>query len=967
MHTGSGNTNSYRCSDEPEQERSSTPGEALQIRNPLLCSICNDYYTEPCILDCYHSYCARCLRGRIIDNKISCPICGQSTALKDHAILPPHDILMRNLVELANSENPPCANCDKRDKTSMYFCITCGQALCTRCRENTHRAKMFSAHEILHMSQYPRDNFKRCSKHGEQFVMFSTTQRNMMCITCFRETPQESRQNCVDIDTAYAQYSKKLDRTVTSVCEAQSSVREGIHTCRNLLEELRQNTDSEKMTIHSFCQGMQESIMKTQTSMNLEVQRQYESKERIFRNQLVTLSSILPVLQLHILLSRNFATSANKFQFLELSQAMFDRLSSVAQIPQPLRPIQSSQIRTNFRSEFAHCLEPWIGKLMLTHQQPPTSYLKETAHIYESSQNLQQNPPASQSTQSIQSTTPNKKQSSALKAKALEGEGPFSNHCRTFDTQIKELGCQLSNVRERLGDLHRDVTTLRRAAMPPLVLRHENISRDCARLNDTLEHNQVELERLRSVFQTLWQEQLCRIHVEQEIFHSQMNDITKLRAEVKQMAVVAQQLEPYVKQFSVQNNLNDLANLQALIEKINLLQGNQSDQRSHWRSDQTAAIKTIDDNLNLGTCMSMSASNENFLHLKDEMNKCEEPVRESHSGRDIPLLDSLLTYGSRGQVRGVLSQLIDKVRTKEERKGDRKKSPVQEDTVNRERSRSEGRGAECLKDCMSVQRPKLLTPGKMEKESSKNSSSFHQFSSKVGSARDRSHSDISMLCSELVKTEASAQKKLQENEQNNANTRSQCDIPKQQEPRLKSRSKETKRQPQTHAKSPTSFKPPMDADDDDDYGPISRDIILSKAMIHTPPRSKTRAHSDTEDCVFYPEISSSGRSSMDLADGRKTFFVVINAKNKSSGLMRKQRSWDTFPPKKRCHEISMASKFCRDPDSFQGGFNLNSIRSEGLKKADSFEGHEEAVRTLVAAVQETRTLRKPKPPSSNTA
>lgn len=28
---------------------------------------------------------------------------------------------------------------------------------------------------------------------------------------------------------------------------------------------------------------------------------------------------------------------------------------------------------------------------------------------------------------------------------------------------------------------------------------------------------------------------------------------------------------------------------------------------------------------------------------------------------------------------------------------------------------------------------------------------------------------------------------------------------------------------------------------------------------------------------------------------------------------------------------------------------------EGMKKADSFEGHEEAVRTLVAAVQETRS------------
>jgi hypothetical protein len=32
---------------------------------------------------------------------------------------------------------------------------------------------------------------------------------------------------------------------------------------------------------------------------------------------------------------------------------------------------------------------------------------------------------------------PSRRQHSALRAKALEGEGPFSNHCRSFDSQIK--------------------------------------------------------------------------------------------------------------------------------------------------------------------------------------------------------------------------------------------------------------------------------------------------------------------------------------------------------------------------------------------------------------------------------------------------------------------------------------------------------------------------------------------------
>ena len=44
--------------------------------NPLLCFLCHQTYREPCLLACYHSFCAPCLKGRSIDGKLSCPICG---------------------------------------------------------------------------------------------------------------------------------------------------------------------------------------------------------------------------------------------------------------------------------------------------------------------------------------------------------------------------------------------------------------------------------------------------------------------------------------------------------------------------------------------------------------------------------------------------------------------------------------------------------------------------------------------------------------------------------------------------------------------------------------------------------------------------------------------------------------------------------------------------------------------------
>jgi len=106
--------------------------------------------------------------------------------------------------------------------------------------------------------------------------------------------------------------------------------------------------------------------------------------------------------------------------------------------------------------------------------------------------------------------------------------GPFSNHCRTFDTQLKELSQQLMTVKERLGELQRDVSVLKRANTPPLGTRYDHVARDCRLLEQQLEHHQMELERLRNVFDALWEEQVCRIHIEKEIFHSQVCSFGKL-------------------------------------------------------------------------------------------------------------------------------------------------------------------------------------------------------------------------------------------------------------------------------------------------------------------------------------------------------------------------------------------------------------------------------------------------------
>lgn len=80
-----------------------------------------------------------------------------------------------------------------------------------------------------------------------------------------------------------------------------------------------------------------------------------------------------------------------------------------------------------------------------------------------------------------------KKQQTALKSKLLEGEGSFSSHCRSFESQIRELNQQFNVVKEKVGELQKDITALKKAQTPPLMTRYDMLIRECLHLDQNLE------------------------------------------------------------------------------------------------------------------------------------------------------------------------------------------------------------------------------------------------------------------------------------------------------------------------------------------------------------------------------------------------------------------------------------------------------------------------------------------------
>ncbi|XP_063001484.1 RING finger protein 207 [Elgaria multicarinata webbii] len=528
--------------------------------HPLVCFLCHEQYEHPCLLDCYHNFCASCLRGRAIDSRLTCPLCGHQSIVKGNG-LPPEDRLLKFLVDSSGDceEEAHCANCDlqstKQDLDAMYFCNTCNQPLCAKCREETHKARMFSCHEIVSLTKRTKDIHKKCPLHEELYIMFSTEKKSMLCINCFRDMPVESRAHCIDIESAYMQGCEKLDQAVMAVKELQTSTREAIVLLKALIEEVRNSADEEETSINSLFSNMQEKLAEQKKMLLKVVQSQYEEKEKAFKEQLAHLASLLPTLQVHLVTCSAFLSSANKAEFLDLGYQLMERLQKIVKLPHRLRPSQTSKINTEYRAEFAHCLEPL---LLLA---PRRSVVVNGGSIGPAlnNSNLMSGGPCSKTLLVPGCPSACEKMSLTgslvrkptmhryISTKVLLAEGretPFAEHCRNYENMYRTLQTEIQNLKDQMQELHRDLTKHHSLIKTEIM---SEILQKSLQMDVQIASEYSSVEMMRSAFEETWEETYQRVANEQEIYEAQLHDLLQLKQENSYLTTITKQIAPYVR------------------------------------------------------------------------------------------------------------------------------------------------------------------------------------------------------------------------------------------------------------------------------------------------------------------------------------------------------------------------------------------------------------------------------------
>ena len=94
--------------------------------------------------------------------------------------------------------------------------------------------------------------------------------------------------------------------------------------------------------------------------------------------------------------------------------------------------------------------------------------------------------------------------------------------------------------------MHRDVTTRRCLTSYERV---EEIVRECATIKADLDRADLMMEDHKAKFERRrrWQQELLRLKSEQAVFSDQALELVALKAELRHLLVIAQQLEPYIR------------------------------------------------------------------------------------------------------------------------------------------------------------------------------------------------------------------------------------------------------------------------------------------------------------------------------------------------------------------------------------------------------------------------------------
>ena len=227
-----------------------------QLEKEITCGICQEHYTEPKLLPCFHYFCEKCIL-RLVQTAgpakpVSCPECRFEVTLTEQKVgeLKAAFFITRlkaNILAVSQGKREvKCELCVLGNKAEAY-CPQCAMNICSSCIDRHKELKIFRNHEI---KDSPLDASKlgstesftlkisipQCEDHREPLTIYCFDCNCLICHCCVSGTHED--HNYELCSKASPAVKKNLQECLKSLEECKNHLTQAIAEIQSTKNEL---------------------------------------------------------------------------------------------------------------------------------------------------------------------------------------------------------------------------------------------------------------------------------------------------------------------------------------------------------------------------------------------------------------------------------------------------------------------------------------------------------------------------------------------------------------------------------------------------------------------------------------------------------------------------------------------------------------------------------------------------------
>ena len=253
------------------------------------CEKCDNYYTDPRMLPCLHSFCLKCLEKELeTKDTLQCPECNETVTLPENGVASlPQDLHKANEAEIERiSEkvvdvDTQCENCNPTSaEKAVSYCIECKEYLCKFCDGRHGKKELTASHTLVALGQRLTKTDKACStsKHYQKRLpcphhkdhtieAYCTKCEKLICILCLSIEHKDHQGEY--LEKVAKQEMESLLACKANTKQALLSLDGAIVTCKKTMESVEERKKTVDSAITVSLEQVCKALMQQNESIRL--------------------------------------------------------------------------------------------------------------------------------------------------------------------------------------------------------------------------------------------------------------------------------------------------------------------------------------------------------------------------------------------------------------------------------------------------------------------------------------------------------------------------------------------------------------------------------------------------------------------------------------------------------------------------------------------------------------------------